>query len=107
MAFKFSRQGALAIDDVNLQSKPHWRLAIWCLRLAFGGLAIVVSGLVILIWQSSAGLTVLAIGMVFYLITIAITAVAFIVIFRTLQLPKPTFLDLRWRLILDTFSSKK
>jgi hypothetical protein len=86
---------------------PRWSVAIWCRRLAFGCLVVVASGLVIHVWRSNAGLTVFAIGMIFYLKAIAIIAGAFIASLRSFRQPRSSFWDLRRKLILSTFSLKE
>ena len=99
-------QSDFGIDDAELRRNPYWTLAVWGLRFVGGGLFVVLCGLVTLLGSNSAGLVVLAIGIVIYLISIAITYGGLIAAFRSFESPRPSLWKLRWNLIHDALHSK-
>jgi len=85
----------------SLSNSSAWRRAVVGLRVCGGGLFVGLCGLIIQAWSSGAGLTVLAIGVCVYLVSVAIVFSGFIPAVRALPRPRPTLWQLRWILIGD------
>jgi len=92
------------IDGVDeppeLRHNEHWRMAVWALRVGFVGLAIGLSGLIVM----SSGSTpwVLAVGVFIWLASAAVTLTGFLWSRHQLPEPRPGFWPMRWMLIHDT-----
>ena len=63
------------------------------------GLAVVVAGLVALLWSRGAGRLILAVGIGIYLVGVVITVVGIILVYRDVPPPRPSFIQLRWSLL--------
>jgi hypothetical protein len=103
-----SMPGTIAcMDETNLRNSAHWRLAVWGLRVMGPGLAVVVVGLISLVWWTSAGTAILAVGMGIYLVGgVPVCVVGILRVYREVPPPRPNFLDLRWTLIHDALHVK-
>jgi hypothetical protein len=91
-------------ESTELQRDAHWRMAVWALRVGFGGLLIVLAGLIVV----SLGDTpwVLAAGMFIWLACAAVMVVGFLWSRHELPEPRPGFWSMRFMLIRDTVRSR-
>ena len=90
----------------TLRNSSHWRLAVWGLRVMGPGLAVVVAGLVTLLWSTAAGQAILAVGMGIYLVGVVITVVGIVLVYREVPPPRPNFIWLRWSLMHDAVHAR-
>jgi len=88
----------------TLQDNVHWRMAVWALRAGYVGLAVAAAGFVAMWFGSSPW--VLAIGMVVWLATAAVTLAGFLWSRHELPEPRPTFWSMRFMLIHDTVHAR-
>ncbi len=65
------------------------------------GLAVVIAGLITLLWSTEVGQAILAVGMGIYLVGVMITVVGVILVYREVPPPRPNFIWLRWSLLQD------
>jgi len=93
-------------ESADPRTCAHWRLAVWGLREMFLGLAVVVAGLVTLLWSTDAGQWILAVGMGIYLVGVVITVVGVILVYREARPARPHFIELRWTLLYDAVHSR-
>ncbi|MGD0256157.1 MAG: hypothetical protein ABSB99_11560 [Acidimicrobiales bacterium] len=93
-------------EATNLRNSSHWRLAVWGLRVIGPGLAVVVVGLVALLWSTGIGQAILAVGMGIYLVGVMITVVGIILVYREVPPPRPNFIWLRWSLLHDAVHAR-
>ncbi len=100
--------GSCILLDVDeppeLQDNPHWRTAVWALRVGYLALAVAIVGVVLVI----VGLTpwVLAAGVVLWLAMAALTLTG---VFRARSLlpePRPGLWPTRLMLINDTVHAR-
>ena len=70
------------------------------------GLAVVVAGLVALVWSRGTGQAILAVGMGIYLVGVVITVVGIILVYRDVPPPRPNFIQLRWSLLHDAVHAR-
>jgi hypothetical protein len=91
-------------EPPGLRENGHWRMAVWALRVGFGGLAVAVAGLIVL----SAGSTpwVLAAGVIVWLAAAATTLAGFFAARHELAEPRPGYWSMRLMLISDTVHSR-
>jgi hypothetical protein len=91
-------------ESTELQHDGHWRMAVWALRVGFGGLSIVLAGLIVV----SLGNTrwVLAAGMFIWLACAVVMAVGFLLSRHELPEPRPGFWSMRFMLIHDTVRAR-
>jgi hypothetical protein len=92
------------VEPPELQSNRHWRMAVWSLRLGYVGLAVAIAGLITM----SSGSTpwVLAVGVIIWLATAAVTLTAFFWSRRELPEPRPGYWPMRFMLIRDTVHAR-
>ena len=90
--------------STELQHDAHWRLAVWALRVGFGGLSIVLAGLIVV----SLGDTpwVLAVGIFIWLACATVMAVGFLWSRHELPEPRSGFWSMRFMLIHDTVCAR-
>jgi len=93
-------------EATDVRDSSHWRLAVWGLRVIGSGLAVVVAGLVALLWSTGTGQAILAVGMGIYLVGVMITVVGIIVVYGEVPPPRPNFIQLRWSLIHDAVHAR-
>jgi hypothetical protein len=88
----------------ELQDNGHWRMAVWALRVGFGGLSIVLAGLIVV----SLGGTpwVLVAGMLIWLASAAVMVTGFLWSRHELPEPRPGFWSIRIMLIHDTVRAR-
>jgi hypothetical protein len=91
---------------VNPRDSAHWRLAVWGLRVIGPGLAVVGVGLVTLLWSTSTGQAILAVGMGIYLVGVLTTVVGIILVYREVPPPRPNLIWLRWSLLHDAVHAR-
>ena len=83
-----------------LQHVTLWRTAVWTLRVAYVALVVVIVGIVV---DASGGTSaVLAVGVVFWLVTAVTTAVCFMRARAQLSEPRPGFVAIRSMLLHDS-----
>lgn len=70
------------------------------------GLAVVVAGLVALLWSTGTGQAMLAVGMGVYLVGVVITVVGIILVYRAVPSPRLNFIQLRWYLLHDAVQTR-
>ena len=87
-------------EPPELQCNGHWRMAVWALRVGYVGLAVVIAGLIAM----SSGSTpwVLAVGLITWLATAAVTLTGFFWARHELPEPRPGYWSMRFMLIHDT-----
>jgi hypothetical protein len=87
-------------EPAALQHNGHWRMAVWALRVGFLALAIAITGLI----ATLAGSTpwVLAVGVIIWLVTAAVTLTGFFWARHELPEPRPGYWTMRFMLIRDT-----
>jgi hypothetical protein len=100
--------GTIACVDkvTDLRTSQHWRQAVWGLRVMGPGLAVVLAGLVALLWSTGAGETILAVGMGIYLVGVVITVVGIVVVYRRVRPVRPNLIELRWSLLYDAVHAR-
>src|SRR5579864_8997061 len=84
----------------ELQRNGHWRVAVWSLRVGYIGLAVALSGLIVTLSGSTPW--VLAVGVIIWLGTVAVTLTGFLRARHELSEPRPTFWSMRFMLIHDS-----
>ncbi|MGO9965143.1 MAG: hypothetical protein ACLPUG_17160 [Acidimicrobiales bacterium] len=88
-------------DATSRRGSAHWRLAVRGLRFAGLGLFVAVGGLVTRVWSTGIGLTMLAVGVIIYLVAVVVLFTGFIPAIRALPKPRPSFWRLRRLLMRD------
>ncbi len=78
-------------------------MAVWSLRVGYIGLAVAVAGLIVTLSGSTPW--VLAIGVIIWLGTVAVTLTGFLQARHELPEPRPTFWSMRFMLIRDSTHS--
>ena len=86
-------------EPPELQQNGHWRMAVRALRVGHAGLAVVISGLVVMSLGSTPW--VLAVGVVVWLAAAAVTLAGFIWSRHELPEPRPGYWSMRFMLIHD------
>lgn len=87
-------------EPAELQRNGHWRMAVWSLRVGYFGLAVALVGLIVSV--SGSTLWVLAIGVITWLATVAVTLTGFLWARQELPEPRPSLWSMRFMLIHDT-----
>jgi hypothetical protein len=88
-------------EATELRRNPHWRMAVWALRVGYVGLAVVVAGLIVLLSGSTPW--VLAVGVIMWLAAAAVMATGFLWSRHQLgESSRPGFWEMRWMLLHDT-----
>jgi hypothetical protein len=87
-------------EPPELRHNRHWRIAVWSLRVGYVGLAVAVVGLIVTLSGSTPW--VLAVGVIIWLGTVAVTLTGFVVARRELPQPRPTFWSMRFMLVHDS-----
>jgi len=79
-------------------------MAVWALRVGFVGLALAIAGLIVM----SSGSTpwILAVGVIIWLATAAVTLTGFIWARHELPEPRPGYWSMRFMLIHDTVHAR-
>jgi hypothetical protein len=87
-------------EPQELQRNGHWRMAVWALRVGYVGLTVAFVGLIVTLSGSTPW--VLAVGMIIWLGTVAVTLTGFLRARHELPEPQPTFWSMRFMLIHDS-----
>jgi hypothetical protein len=87
-------------EPPELQRNRYWRIAIWSLRVGYIGLAIALVGLIVTFSGSTSW--VLAVGVITWLGTVAVTLTGFVRARHELPEPRPTLWSMRLMLIHDS-----
>jgi hypothetical protein len=91
----------LGMDEPpELRRNGHWRMAVWSLRVGYVGLAVAVAGVIVLLSASTPW--VLAVGVIIWLGTVAVTLTGFVQARHELPQPRPTLWSMRLMLIHDS-----
>jgi hypothetical protein len=85
---------------LELQHNGHWRVAVWALRVGYIGLTVALAGLIVVLSGSTSW--VLAVGVIIWLGTVAVTLTGFLRARHGLPEPRPTFWSMRLMLIHDS-----
>jgi hypothetical protein len=93
-------------DATNPRNSKYWRLAVWGLRVIGPGLAVVLAGLVALLWSTGTAQAIVAVGMGIYLAGVVITVVGIVLVYREVAPPRPNFIQLRWTLLHDAVHAR-
>jgi hypothetical protein len=96
---------SLCMDEPPaLRYNPHWRMAVWALRVGYVGLAVGIAGLITV----SSGSTpwVLAVGAFIWLGAAAVTLTGFFWSRHELPEPRPGYWSMRFMLIRDTVRAR-
>lgn len=91
-------------EPAALHCNGHWRMAVWALRVGYVGLAVAISGLIVLSLGSTPW--ILAIGIITWLIAVAVTLTGFLWSRHELPEPRPGYWSMRLMLIRDTVRSQ-
>jgi hypothetical protein len=87
-------------EPAELRNNRHWRVAVWALRLGYIGLAVAVAGLIMSTrWA-------LAVGVIAWLATAAVTLSEVFRARRELPEPRPGLWPMRWMLLHDTVRAR-
>ena len=91
-------------EPSDLQHNGHWRMAVWALRAGYVGLAVAVAGLIV----TALGATpwVLAVGLITWLASAAVTLAGFVWSRHELPEPRPRLWSMRLMLIHDTVHAR-
>jgi len=87
-------------EPPELRRNDHWRMAVWSLRTGYIGLAVGVAGLIVTLSGSTPW--VLAVGVIIWLGTVAVTLTGFLWARHELAEPRPTFWSMRLMLVHDS-----
>jgi hypothetical protein len=87
-------------EPSELRDNRHWRRAVWALRVGYVGLAVVVTGLIVL-WSGSTP-WVLAVGVITWLACAVVLGISFIEARSELHEARPGFWSMRFMLLHDT-----
>ena len=88
------------MEPPELQHNENWRIAVWSLRVGYEGLAVALAGLIVLLTGSTPW--VLAVGVIIWLATAAVTLTGFLRARHELPEPRPTFWSMRFMLLHDS-----
>jgi hypothetical protein len=91
-------------EPPELQHNGHWRMAVWALRVGYFGLAVAIVGLIVMLSGSTPW--VLAVGVIIWLATAAVTLTG--VLWARHELPEPRvgLWPIRFMLIHDTVHAR-
>jgi hypothetical protein len=96
---------SLGMDEPpELQNNGHWRMTVWALRVGYVGLAVAGAGLIVMSLGSTPW--VLAIGVIIWLASAAVTLAGFFRYRHELPEPRPGYWSMRFMLIHDTVHAR-
>ncbi len=103
-----------ALAQRHVQSPPmealrlsaHWRLAVWAARVIGPGLAVVIAGLIALLWSTAAGIAILAGGLAIYFVAVVFSFVEVHRAYSDLQPPRPDYARVRQTLLHDALHAQ-
>ena len=88
----------------ELRYNGHWRMAVWALRVGYGGLAVAIAGLIVMSLGSTP--LVLAVGVIVWIAAAAVTLAGFFWSRQELPEPRPGYWSMRFMLIRDTVKAQ-
>jgi hypothetical protein len=88
----------------ELQYNGHWMMAVWALRVGYVGLAVVIAGVIVMSLGSTPW--VLAIGVMIWLASVAVTLAGFFRSRHEHPEPRPGYWSLRFMLIHETVHAR-
>jgi hypothetical protein len=91
-------------EPAELRNNRHWRMAVWALRLGYVGLAVAIVGLIVI--GSGSTPWVLAVGVIIWLVTAAVTLTGVFWARSELSEPRPGLWPMRWMLLHDTVHAR-
>jgi hypothetical protein len=91
-------------EPPELQYTGHWRMAVWALRVGYAGLAVAIAGLIVMSTVSTRW--VLAVGVIIWLASSAVTLAGFFWSRHELPAPEPGYWSMRFMLIHDTVHAR-
>ena len=91
-------------EPPELHYNGLWRMAVWALRAGYVGLGVAISGLIVMLLGSTAW--VLAVGVIIWLATAAVTLAGFLWSRHELPEPRPGYWSMRLMLIHDTVHAR-
>ena len=98
------RSRSLHLEDVR--HSAHWRLAVWGVRVTGPALAVVVAGLITLLWSTVAGQAILAAGIAIYVFGLALSFVEIHRAYDDVQSPRPSYARVHQALWHDTLHAR-
>ena len=90
----------------NLRHSTHWRPAVWGVRVMGPGLAVVIAGLVTLVWSTATGKAILAVGIGIYLVGLVLTLVEVRRVYGDVQPPRPDHARVQQTLLHDALHAR-
>jgi hypothetical protein len=90
----------------DLRHSAHWWPAVWGVRLMGGGVAVVCAGLVTLVWSTSIGKAILAVGVGIYLVGLVLTLVEVRRAYDEVQTPRPNYARIQQTLVHDALHAR-
>jgi len=90
----------------SLRRSTHWRLAVWGLRVIGSGLAVVITGLVVLLWSTATGKAILAAGIGIYLVGLVFTLVEVRRVYGDVPPPRPSHSRVQKALLHDALGAR-
>jgi hypothetical protein len=87
-------------EPPELQRNGHWRMAVWSLRVGYLALVVAIAGLIVIFSGSTPW--VLAVGVISWLATVAVTLTGFLWSRHELPQSRPQLWSMRLMLIHDT-----
>ena len=89
-----------------LRHSAHWRRAVWGARVMGPGLAVVIAGLVTLLWSMAAGIAILAVGLGVYFIGLVFSFVEVHRAYGDVRPPRPDYARVRQILLHDALHAR-
>ncbi len=90
----------------NLRHSAHWRPAVWGVRVMGPGLAVVIAGLVTLLWSTATGKAILTVGIGIYLVGVVLTLVEVRWAYGEVQPPRPNYARVQQTLLHDALHAR-
>jgi len=97
---------ARSLHIESLRRSAHWRLAVWGLRVIGSGLAVVIAGLVALLWSTATGKAILAVGIGIYLIGLVFSLVEVRRVYGDVPPPRPNHSRVQRFLLHDALGAR-
>jgi len=90
----------------SLRRSAHWRPAVWGLRVIGSALAVVMAGLVALLWSTATAKAILAVGIGIYLVGLAFTLVEVRRVYSDAPPPRPKHSRVQRALLHDALGAR-
>ena len=91
-------------EPPELRNNGHWRMAVWALRAGYVGLAVAIAGIIVMSSGSTPWL--LAVGVIIWLASAAVTLTGFFRSRHELPEPRPGYWSMRFMLIHATIHAR-